>query len=672
MNAFIGLIFKEFFERRLLLLGAGLLGLGTLVLPLIPGLARHDPQDLMSAGAMALGLPFTAGISVVLGSSMLNSDLFSDRMSFYFSRPLRGFSFWAARVVGGIAIAILSTLLVFLPALLLGTPLRMFDRMSSTSYLLWLVAGTSVLVTLSHFFTALFRDRSPWLLLNVFALAIAGLVSWSIYTRVMEEWLGIVSRSSWWGATALAGFVCAAAASAIQTLLGRGDLRHGRRLFSVALVACLTVAVLADIQRSRRLTHPTLDRIRIAAIQSSSPSGWHQVLTTLAGDPHEFNSGHTWKRTLLWNSEDNRYLFLPPFSVSDTISFSADGRYAAWAAGSRFIEPVTVTISNLSESTPLANASSFSVSLDSRPSIAISHSGDQLAIEAGGEVHVYSTLKPNRPEIYPLAEYVYPYSKLQFTEDGALSVYWTAPTPEEPEPSLGPPASGGTTETQEPRTRKRNIVHTTIEPSSGERSDLVVQAVETRSSFWFDIDPESGYLFSHQAVIDPDSLEFLWSIPKPRQFRSDGTCCVGSATGRQVGVLHDGSLVMGVAGRLDIYPPGGGPTLEGGPARTIAVPNASKMRIIAQVGPNEIITRSRSELPEDVGLWRIRLDTGEAREIARGFYSSAPHRRDGELGILGVSEQRIARIDLETEEIETLLELAGPTWKDRLFSREKR
>jgi len=174
---------RELRERRLVLVGAFLIGLLTLATPLLPMLRSEKPLYLINTGATIMGVAISVAVAILAGGSALGRDLAERRLGFYFSKPLGSMSIWGGKMLGALLLALLSGLLVVLPATLLGGGLvggfsaggRSFGV---PSFLLGMVLDLAFLVAFAHACSIALRARSKWILLDVVVLPLLVFFFW--------------------------------------------------------------------------------------------------------------------------------------------------------------------------------------------------------------------------------------------------------------------------------------------------------------------------------------------------------------------------------------------------------------------------------------------------------------------------------------------------------------
>lgn len=236
MKEFAAVFGREVRERRLVVAAALAIGLTPFLVPFFPGVNRT--ADVRGGVALVLAGLISALLALFLGASVFARDLGERRSSFYFSRPLPGWSLWSGKLAAALLLTVGCGLLVLLPVGLFGDL-----RQESLGLFLGLGLLLSILLLLAANASAvILRARSPWLILDFLAaLAVAGLgwISWS-QLRFSSPQLATVVL---WG-IGLALLLALLAASAVQVIGGRTDLLRGHRLLSLSLWATALLLVL--------------------------------------------------------------------------------------------------------------------------------------------------------------------------------------------------------------------------------------------------------------------------------------------------------------------------------------------------------------------------------------------------------------------------------------------
>lgn len=429
MKGFLAVLRREVEERWLLALAALLLGLAPLLAPLLPlGTHRQGP-DLRAGTALALALIVSYLLALVLGSTVLARDLAERRLSFYFSRPLPGWAIWAGKLVGAAVLSLGAGLLVLLPSLLLGDridpgglwgPGLPWGSRLGLNAVLW--AGTVLVLLLgANALGVMVRSRSPWLLLDLAAAAATAVLAWTLGARLLVAGAyGALIRGE---LGLLAGMLLSLlAASAVQVIRARTDLRRGHRLLSLALWALMGVSLAALWGYTRWVLAVTpRDLVKIEAVQPAPAGDWAAV------------QGIAWGRAgyrpvFLFDTSSSRFFRLQTaYGSWGGVTFSGDGRRAVWLVpnGSPIL-PLAVHRLDLQrpDSKPVATPISFTG--DYPESIVLSREGRYLASIHHGRI-VVEELEEGR---LLLSEPVPPGQSwgrewLRFLDDGKLRFFST-------------------------------------------------------------------------------------------------------------------------------------------------------------------------------------------------------------------------------------------------------
>ncbi|HEX2757519.1 MAG TPA: hypothetical protein VHP60_03365, partial [Thermoanaerobaculia bacterium] len=105
MKGTLAVAAREIAERRLLFLGAlvvGLLPLGVFLIPVL----RGNPREARSVAVLLVAATITVAFPLVFGATILVGDIAQKRLGFYFSRPLTAASIWAGKLLGALLISI--------------------------------------------------------------------------------------------------------------------------------------------------------------------------------------------------------------------------------------------------------------------------------------------------------------------------------------------------------------------------------------------------------------------------------------------------------------------------------------------------------------------------------------------------------------------------------------
>lgn len=408
MIGFRTVLGRELRERRLLLGMAFLLGLVPLALPYLPGVAPGAASDARLGTAIGLAIIGSALLSLLLGASVTAGDLFSGRMGFYFFRPLSGWAIWAGKLAAVFTLIAASTVLILAPALLANggwDAVNVFAERSHgpdpvLSIVLWGVL-VLFLTTLSHAAAVAIRSRSPWVVFDLAALAVAVTIAGSTWRKLRYEGLGLVDPANpgvgWtvlaWiaGGFGLAMFCALVAGGAVQVTAGRIDPRRGHRLQSLTLwgIAALALAGLLGAGRWALAVEPRDLRSAVALVEQRQ-GPWLWVLGSAPSRSGYYPSFFVDRRS--GRFVRTRVVMSSLFSDPEP-QFSADGRTVAWMepAGPPSDLPMELKTLDLTDprGRPRATGSTFSPSPGAEGfSFRLSPDGRLLAVLNGRRLTV--------------------------------------------------------------------------------------------------------------------------------------------------------------------------------------------------------------------------------------------------------------------------------------------
>ena len=97
-SAAVAVFLRELRLRRILLLGALLVGLAAPLVPRLQGQTGARAADASAGMALLLGFLTCNVFSLLLGSGAIARDLSEGRLGFDFVRPIPAFAIWAGRI----------------------------------------------------------------------------------------------------------------------------------------------------------------------------------------------------------------------------------------------------------------------------------------------------------------------------------------------------------------------------------------------------------------------------------------------------------------------------------------------------------------------------------------------------------------------------------------------
>lgn len=372
---------RELGERRLLW-WLGVIGLLPLALPLLGDAILADPNFQTNA-AMTLAAVATATLAILLGSTVIGSDLAERRLGFYFARPISGLSLWAGKTGAAAVLALGIGVLILLPAAVIhGLPAPFLTSLQA--WVTWLCAAL-LLLGASHAVGIMVRARDAWLALDLGVFVGAGLTLWLLARQLWQKGgdealqlplsfllVGV------WGIIPTLG--------ALQVIRGRSDLRRGHRILSRFAAALLLPLAAAFAAYTHWFLHPGLRDLSGILAASGSPDGRWIAFAGTAPYRGTLSFG------FLADFQGRRTLPIDLTPVWDgsgrgNVHFSADGRRAAWLAPQRpggSYELMTLELGRQGAE-PGARAVSFAALPQS---IALSPDGSRIAAAGAGRLTV--------------------------------------------------------------------------------------------------------------------------------------------------------------------------------------------------------------------------------------------------------------------------------------------
>ncbi len=256
MSGFAQVFILEMRLRKAVFPAALVAGLVPIPLALLMCNAASFSESL-NVGAFAFALIGGELLALYLGATVLCQDLSEGRQGFFFSRPISGWALWAGKFSAAWLVVLGAMFVTLLPATLLGeglVNLELLDNPAGTTSLgarflspLWTLAFVAVAIllfmALAHALSVMFRARSPWLILDAVMVVLLPALAWWGFRRVMAENLQFMLLIALfvWGGSLL--FILLPA-GALQTALGRCDLRRGHKVLSITLWGTASAAVL--------------------------------------------------------------------------------------------------------------------------------------------------------------------------------------------------------------------------------------------------------------------------------------------------------------------------------------------------------------------------------------------------------------------------------------------
>jgi hypothetical protein len=400
MTRVLALALREMTERKLLFLGAALIGVITLLVPFTPIPNGYAYKDVVDVGAFVFALLLMVGGGVVLGATTIGRDLSSGRIAFFFTRELHAWEIWAGRIVGMFASVVLAAAVVLLPATFIGGGLRhLWDSRGDAEFPAALILAL-FLPLAAHYMSVALRSRSAWLALDVLALCVAAGTLWTLALPFLPYWfngpktigavLGLLTLM-----LAIAGWAGLATGRITPVTVHRWSALTLWSLIALGLLsfAAWSMWVFAanpkEIDWSRGWAHEVDGNGEWLAVGSGERKG-------RGGIPHEFLIS---SKTGAWMRLDD----------AQSVGVSADRRVAAIAKRSWAWRPsswmeTTIQLVDLTQPKPRARDTGIVLNSLIWTAPALSADGSRLAIIEPKRVSVYSMPDEKLLAAFPLED----------------------------------------------------------------------------------------------------------------------------------------------------------------------------------------------------------------------------------------------------------------------------
>jgi hypothetical protein len=398
MRATLAVAAREIAEKKLALLGAFLVGLIPLAIPLLPGLGGPHARDVRFVSALFLSLTITFAFPLLFGATVLVSDITHKRFAFYFSRPLPAASIWAGKLLAVLVVSVSGACLAAIPTVLFDgkRAFAAFDTSGpATAYFL---LTTVLLLIGAHTVSSMVRLRSAWIVLDFFlaaffavaiALSLRSLFFadfWDLYEmKHSPEWL------AWWLTAPLIAALLTA--SYVQVADGRTDARRSHGALSATLwgLTAAFAAILGGLAWWVASAGPR-DLVAIEGGVQAAPRGsW----VALAGKMRNRGAAGA---AFLYDTASGRCVKLDRFAG---VAFSANGSRAVWFEESQgFYERKrtgVIRVASLDSTQPESIESDLQV--DDWTRFVLSPTGHRLATLQGDRIlSVYDLADPAHPK----------------------------------------------------------------------------------------------------------------------------------------------------------------------------------------------------------------------------------------------------------------------------------
>ncbi|MFI5119748.1 MAG: hypothetical protein ACHQM4_05010 [Thermoanaerobaculia bacterium] len=394
MKGTLAVAAREIAERKLLFLGAFVVGVLPLGFPLLPVL-RGNSRDARSVAVLLVGTTIAVAFPLAFGATILASDIALKRFSFYFSRPLTAVSIWAGKLLGALLISIGCTFLAAAPVFFVEGESAFSSQtggLGSRGPLVLALPGVLVLFLLAHVVASMARLRSAWIVLD-FTLAVVFTVAIALSLRSLtlagfwdlDGMRQSPERLAWWLTAALIGTVLVA--SCVQVADGRTDARRSHGALSATLwgLTAVLAAILGGLAWWAASARAT-DLARIDEVLTAPRGPWVTV-----GGPIRAGRG---AGMFLFDATDGRSMSL---RWNDAV-FSANGARAAWMEERiGFFErgrKSELLVADLASARAVETGLEYGLWCR----VALSPSGNRVAVSDGRTLEAYDISDPSNPK----------------------------------------------------------------------------------------------------------------------------------------------------------------------------------------------------------------------------------------------------------------------------------
>lgn len=306
MNGYFAVCWYELSQRRLALLTALALSVLPWVAPFFrPAIPAGEVRTVVAATvALLLGW----GLAVLLGATVIASDLGAGRLSFQFAQPISTSAIWAGRLSAATVLPLLVSAVILFPVTLVEPGFRAAALGPQLGSLLLAVLLVPALVVFAHTLSVLLRARSAWLVLVLGATGIAGLL-----------FMVSADRLRYYGAHQLLQITCVAtfltsslgllAASYLQMRIGRSYLQRSNQVLSIAFSCVLGAGALGFWSYTAWAVRPELADLQGVFSARALTDGWIRVRGPVRWRP-------TYNPTLFIRPEKGQAITIPSLVAS--------------------------------------------------------------------------------------------------------------------------------------------------------------------------------------------------------------------------------------------------------------------------------------------------------------------------------------------------------------------
>ncbi|MDL2716186.1 MAG: hypothetical protein PT977_00400 [Acidobacteriota bacterium] len=391
MRATLAVAAREIAERKVLFLGALVLGILPLFFPLIPGL-RGNSRDARTVAVLLVTAAIAVGFPLALGATILVSDIAQKRLAFYFSRPLPSGSIWAGKLLGALLISAGCALLTMAPVFLVESAGAFSSDAGGLNWRVFLalaLPGVLVLFLAAHAAASMARLRSRWIVIDFFLTVFFAVLFWFLLRSLVVAGFWDISAMThppdwvaWWLFLPLAAVLLVA--SYVQIASGRTDAARSHGALSATLWVVLTLLALPLGGLAWWVNAVTpKDLTSIEEIQLAPRGSWVRVRggLRLRGSA---------KASFFYDTETGRSMK----RRTQKLDTSADGKRAAYTGVSERKWTIHVMALDSTE----APAIDTHVEMGPLAQLALSPSGRRLATADGATVAAYDVADSVNPK----------------------------------------------------------------------------------------------------------------------------------------------------------------------------------------------------------------------------------------------------------------------------------
>ena len=231
-------------------------------------------RDVIDIAAGLLCIGFTVALALILGASVIGRDLSENRLSFYFSRPVGVASIWFGKVIGALALIVVSFAVILLPARVAGAA-RWAQAWAGNAdqMALGILGAAIVLFFFAHVLGTFVRSRSAWIAFDFVAVIVAAVAG----TWMIRSMFSAFAPTAGTRLSILVGagvVIALIGGGAWQLARGRTDRRRSHRALSQFVWITIGTALIIASAYVGWLGSATPDDIRQLTVAVPRPGAW--------------------------------------------------------------------------------------------------------------------------------------------------------------------------------------------------------------------------------------------------------------------------------------------------------------------------------------------------------------------------------------------------------------